>query len=121
MKDGSGGGGLGVGGRRTPLASAAFAPATMGDAAGRYVGAMVTYADGSQQLKVGNVWLDVAPPAEVEMRQEVALVDHAEGSFVYMGSVERRVVLSPDMETLVVDAASEERGGGGGEDLTMRP
>lgn len=66
-----------------------------------YMGKLVVYKSGKVKLKLGDVLLDAVPGAKCKFYQEVAAVDVGRKECHVLGSVQQRVVLTPDIDHLL--------------------
>jgi len=78
-------------------------PASLSELPPMKLGKIMLLKSGKVCLQIGDVLFDVSPGVESIMRQELAIVDSAKKECTVLGSVERRVMVTPDLETLLSD------------------
>jgi len=65
------------------------------------MGKVRVYASGAVKLVLGNVQFDMAPGNPIACAQQLAAIDSAAGKAVFLGNVQQRVVVTPDIAHLL--------------------
>eukprot|EP00850_Spirogloea_muscicola_P018762 SM000175S03309 [mRNA] locus=s175:188215:190989:+ [translate_table: standard] len=67
------------------------------------MGKLLVYESGAVKLKLGSVLLDALPGATCVFHQELAAIDTVSRECFFLGDVSQRVVLTPDVESLLAN------------------
>lgn len=78
-------------------------PAALSELPPTKLGKLLMLKSGRVKLRIGDVLFDVSPGINCRTRQELAVVDTAKKECTVLGSVGQRVVVTPDLETLLSD------------------
>jgi len=70
------------------------------------LGSLLVYASGAVKLRVGDVLFDVLPGAPLAHCEQVAAINCALGRAAILGTAQGRVVLTPDLPSLLCGAAA---------------
>lgn len=62
---------------------------------------MLVFESGAVKLQLGGVLFDVLPGTAAAFRQDVAVVDTENQACVFLGAVQQRAVVTPDIEHLL--------------------
>jgi DNA-directed RNA polymerase III subunit RPC4 len=66
-----------------------------------FLGKLVVYKSGKVMLDMGGVLFDVNIGTTLSFHQEAALIDHNEGKFVVLGNVQKKLLVTPNLDNIL--------------------
>lgn len=85
-------------------------PSGLGDLPSMKIGKLLVLQSGAMKMQIGDVLFDVAPSIPCKMRQEAAIIDINNKECTMLGPVTQRVVVTPDVEHLLMSGSSTQAG-----------
>ncbi|URE13850.1 RNA polymerase III RPC4 domain containing protein [Musa troglodytarum] len=71
------------------------------DLSAGYMGKMMVYKSGKVKMKLGDVLFDISPGVKCEFVQDIAAINTKEKHCCILGKLNKRAVLTPDMDSLL--------------------
>eukprot|EP00268_Persea_americana_P052664 TRINITY_DN5905_c0_g3_i3.p1 TRINITY_DN5905_c0_g3~~TRINITY_DN5905_c0_g3_i3.p1 ORF type:complete len:331 (-),score=82.52 TRINITY_DN5905_c0_g3_i3:192-1184(-) len=74
---------------------------SMKDLPAGFIGKMLVYKSGAVKMKLGDIIFDVSPGMNVNFSQDVAAINVKEKHFCLLGDLDKRAVVTPDVDSLI--------------------
>lgn len=78
-------------------------PASLAELSPGKIGKMLVLRNGSVKMQIGEVLFDVSPGIPCQMLQKFAAVDPSSKTITMLGDLEKRIIVTPNIDTLLSD------------------
>ncbi|RWR95323.1 DNA-directed RNA polymerase III subunit RPC4 [Cinnamomum micranthum f. kanehirae] len=79
---------------------------SMKDLPAGFIGKMLVYKSGAVKMKLGDIIFDVSPGTKYNFAQDVAAINVKEKHFCLLGDLDKRAVVTPDVDSLIDDTSN---------------